>query len=166
LTGDGGAAKRSCLGRIDLCELWSAKRGTMLATTKTLLCAALTLLAGTLVSAAPAAAQEPTTFSGCLSKGPSKGTYTLTQDDGKTLALASTSVKLDEHVGHSITVDAKPAGIDAPVETGMAKDTGNVEDAGKPIETGMAKDTAHQRTGPTGGALNVTKVTHVAAKCK
>ena len=151
----------------------------MLSKTKTLLGAALTLLAGTLISAAPAAAQEPTTVTGCLSKGPSEGTFTLTQDDRKTFALTSTTVKLNDHVGHKITVVGTPAGIDKAVETGAvsAKDTGmarepaaaadtGMQHAGKPHETGMQKDTVMQRMGHPGGALNVSKMTMVAAECK
>jgi Protein of unknown function (DUF5818) len=134
----------------------------MFSMSKTLLAAALTLLVGTLVSAAPAAAQEPTTarphphragqrVTGCLSKGPGEGTFTLQQDDGKSFALASTTVKLDEHVGHTVTVKGTPPAVVADAVTGK--------------DTGMVKDTVMQRMGPPGGVLNVTSVTHVKPEC-
>lgn len=44
------------------------------------------------------------TATGCLMKvGPSNA-YTLTDENGKTWGLRSSNVKLDPHVGHTITV--------------------------------------------------------------
>src|SRR5713226_5568148 len=44
------------------------------------------------------------TVTGCLQKGDEPGEFSITGEDGKTWGLRSTSVKLDEHLGHKVTV--------------------------------------------------------------
>jgi hypothetical protein len=44
------------------------------------------------------------TVTGCLQKGHEAGEFSITGEDGKTWELSSKSVKLDEHVGHQVTV--------------------------------------------------------------
>jgi hypothetical protein len=44
------------------------------------------------------------TVTGCLQKGDEAGEFSITGEDGKTWELSSKSVKLDEHVGHEVTV--------------------------------------------------------------
>jgi len=44
------------------------------------------------------------TVTGCLQKGNVLDRFTLTGHDGKAYALRSTSVKLSDHVGHSVTI--------------------------------------------------------------
>src|SRR2546427_4855803 len=44
------------------------------------------------------------TVTGCLQKGDEPGEFSITGQDGKTWGLRSTSVKLDKHVGHTVTV--------------------------------------------------------------
>jgi hypothetical protein len=44
------------------------------------------------------------TVTGCLQKGNEAGEFSLTSEDGKTWVLESSSVKLDEHVGHKVSV--------------------------------------------------------------
>ena len=44
------------------------------------------------------------TVTGCLQKGDEAGEYSITGEDGKTWGLHSTSVKLDQHLGHKVTV--------------------------------------------------------------
>jgi hypothetical protein len=44
------------------------------------------------------------TVTGCLQKGDEAGEFSLTSEDGKTWGLRSSSVKLDQHVGHKVTV--------------------------------------------------------------
>ena len=44
------------------------------------------------------------TVTGCLQKGDEAGEFSITGEDGKTWELSSKSVKLDEHVGHQVTV--------------------------------------------------------------
>ena len=41
---------------------------------------------------------------GCLQKGDEPGEFSITGEDGKTWGLRSTSVKLDEHLGHKVNV--------------------------------------------------------------
>ena len=41
---------------------------------------------------------------GCLQKGDEAGEFSITGEDGKTWGLRSTSVKLDEHLGHKVNV--------------------------------------------------------------
>ena len=44
------------------------------------------------------------TVTGCLQKGDEAGAFSITGEDGKTWELHSTSVKLDQHLGHKVTV--------------------------------------------------------------
>jgi hypothetical protein len=134
----------------------------MFGTSKALLAAVASLLAGAgaLVSPASAAAQEPTTVTGCLSKGAAEGTFSIKGTDGKAYSLTSTTTKLDSHVGHKVTVTGTSAGV----ETGAVKDTSMAHDtsmAGMAHDTGIKKETA----GAGGGTLNVTSLKMVSATC-
>lgn len=44
------------------------------------------------------------TVTGCLAKGDEPGEFSITGEDGKTWGLHSASVKLDQHLGHKVTV--------------------------------------------------------------
>ena len=57
-------------------------------------------------SAAPEKKAEKSshTVTGCLQKGDEAGEFSLKGEDGKTWGLRSTSVKLDQHLGHKVTV--------------------------------------------------------------
>ena len=44
------------------------------------------------------------TVTGCLQKGDEAGEFSITGENGKTWGLHSTSVKLDQHLGHKVTV--------------------------------------------------------------
>jgi len=124
----------------------------MSSTSKALM-AAVAVLAGAVIVPVAANAQQPTTVTGCLSKG-AKDAFTLEGTDGKTYELTSSTVKLEQHVGHKVSV----TGTAAAVETGMAKDTG------------MAMDTSMKKMKPAGGggaeALNVSILKIVSASCK
>ena len=48
--------------------------------------------------------QHPKTVTGCLQKGDEPDEFTITGKDGKMWELRSDSVKLAEHVGHTVTV--------------------------------------------------------------
>lgn len=147
----------------------------MIHTSKALLAVLAGLLAGAFASPTPAAAQEPTTVTGCLSKGVGDGTFSLKGEDGKSYALSSSTVALDGHVGHKVTVMGTPGAMEtgAVTDTGMARDTGTVGDTGMTHRPGMAHDSAMAKemdlpkeTAETGGgSLNVTSLTHVAAEC-
>lgn len=65
--------------------------------------------AATQGSSKPAAQQQKhrshtKTVTGCLQKGDESGEFTITGKDGKTWGLHSSTVKLEEHVGHEVTV--------------------------------------------------------------
>ncbi len=97
-------------------------------------------------------AQQPTSVTGCLEKGTAKDTYTLKSADGKTYTLTSATVKLDQHVGHKVTVTGAPAGM----ETGALKDTSRAP--APPAKSGEAPMSS--------GALTVTTLKHVSNSCK
>lgn len=57
----------------------------------------------------PASAQDPKTgdtktVTGCLSQGAKAGHFRIAADDGNTYGLRSSSVKLADHVGHTVTI--------------------------------------------------------------
>jgi len=58
------------------------------------------VLAAIMMAAAPAPAD---TVTGCLGKGDKAGTYTITSG-GKATPVMSKSLKLDGHVGHTVTL--------------------------------------------------------------
>ena len=76
---------------------------------------------------AAAAAAKETTVTGCLQKGDAAGEFAITGEDGKLFGLRSTTVKLEEHIGHKVTVagTAPEAKADATKE----KKEGTVENA-------------------------------------
>jgi hypothetical protein len=60
----------------------------------------ISTIAAIMMMAAPAPAD---TVSGCLAKGDKAGTYSIAAG-GKTWPVMSKSVKLDGHVGHTVTL--------------------------------------------------------------
>jgi|ERR1700722_9451468 len=73
----------------------------------------------------PTAAAQPITVTGCLQKGTQPGEVTITGADGKSLDLRSDSVKLDQHIGHQVTV----TGTDTRETKAEEKKEGQVEKA-------------------------------------
>ena len=70
-----------------------------------ILCLSLCPVALIAQTAAPEKkAEKSQTVTGCLQKGDEAGEFALKGDDGKTWGLRSTSVKLDQHIGHQVTV--------------------------------------------------------------
>jgi hypothetical protein len=81
-------------------------------------------------TANPKPKAEVRTITGCLSKGDSTHGYLLTAKDGSTWEIRSTSIKLADHVGHTVSArgvvshaklhnlkeDAKDAATDAGVK--------------------------------------------------
>jgi hypothetical protein len=65
---------------------------------------------GTMAPATPAAkpVQSKVTVTGCLQKGDSADEFAIAGKNGKTWELRSKTVKLDEHVGHTVTVTGVP----------------------------------------------------------
>jgi hypothetical protein len=49
------------------------------------------------------------TVTGCLQKGDAAGEFSITGEDGKTWGLRSATVKLDQHLGHKVTVTGSKA---------------------------------------------------------
>lgn len=148
----------------------------MFGMSKAILAAALAaLLTAALAAPAAVSAQDPTTITGCLSKGAGEGSYTLKAEDGKTHELTSTTVALEGHVGHKVTVAGSPAGTEtgALADTGMARDTAMAGDTGMTHQPGMEHDSAMGRhehmdkeTGGTAGAaVNVTSLKHISPEC-
>jgi len=138
----------------------------MLGTSSTLLAAVSGLLIGAVTPAgrelantrAINQAQEPTTVTGCLAKGKDKDSFTIKGTDGKAYSLTSSTVKLSEHVGHTVAV----TGTSAAVETGALRDTSAKKEAGAQKEAGAHKDMA----APSGTAISVTSLKMVSTQCK
>ena len=74
-----------------------------------------------------AAAAKETTVTGCLQKGDEAGEFAITGEDGKLFGLRSTTVKLEEHVGHKVTVAG--TSTEAKADATKEKKEGTVEKA-------------------------------------
>src|SRR5690349_2944319 len=92
------------------------------------------------------------TLTGCLQKGEDANEYNLTTKGGATWEIKSDSVKLDEHIGHTVTV------------TGVVshhKEHAMKEDAKAEMkEHGMDKDAKEH------GHMTVTDLTMVSDTCQ
>jgi Protein of unknown function (DUF5818) len=96
-----------------------------------IVCLSLCPIALIAQSAAPEKkAEKSQTVTGCLQKGDEAGEFSLKGDDGKTWGLRSTSVKLDQHIGHQVTV----TGSTAHETKAEEKKEGQVENAGSKTE--------------------------------
>jgi Protein of unknown function (DUF5818) len=92
------------------------------------------------------------TLSGCLQKGEDANEYKLTTAKGGTWELQSDSLKLGDHVGHTVTI----TGV-----VSNAKMHGVKEDAKTEAkEHGMGKNSTEH------GHLTVTNLTMVSDTCK
>ena len=87
------------------------------------------------------------TLTGCLSAGEKSGEYNLLAEDGSTWEIRSKSVKLDDHVGHTVKVTGK---VWHPDMHGSKEKT---------KETVSPKATEH-------GNLNVSNLSMVSDSCK
>jgi hypothetical protein len=107
-----------------------------------------------------AAAQQTTkathkktrTLTGCLQKGEDANEYNLATKGGGTWEVKSDSVKLDEHVGHTVTVTGVVAHRKAHA---MKEDT-----KAEMKEHGMDKDSKEH------GHMTVTGLTMVSETCQ
>jgi hypothetical protein len=92
------------------------------------------------------------TLTGCLQKGEDANEYNFTAQNGGTWELKSDSVKLDEHVGHTVKITGVVAN---------AKVHGMKEDAKEEMkEHGMDKHATEH------GHLTVTDLTMVSDTCQ
>ena len=92
------------------------------------------------------------TLTGCLQKGEDANEYNLTAKDGATWEIKSDSVKLDDHVGHSVAVTGVVA---HPKEHAMKEDA-----KAEMKEHGMDKDAKEH------GHLTATALTMVSDTCQ
>ena len=76
------------------------------------------------------------TVTGCLKKGHESGELSITGEDGKTWDLSSKTVKLDEHVGHQVTVTGSAHRESKAQEKAEEKKEGQVEKAAEKEEYG------------------------------
>ena len=96
-----------------------------------ILCLSLCPVALIAQTAAPEKkAEQSQTVTGCLQKGDEAGEFSLKGEDGKTWGLRSTSVKLDQHIGHQVTV----TGSTTHETKAEEKKEGQVENAGSKTE--------------------------------
>ena len=84
--------------------------------------------------------QKPATTSktvtGCLQKGHKPGELSITGEDGKTWDVTSKSVKLDEHVGHQVTLTGSAHRESKAQEKAEEKKEGQMEKAAGKEEYG------------------------------
>jgi len=92
------------------------------------------------------------TLSGCLQKADDGNEYKLTTAKGGTWEIKSDSVKLADHVGHSVTVDGV---VSNAKMHGMKED---IKSEAK--EHGVDKDSTEH------GHMSVTNLTMVSDSCK
>jgi hypothetical protein len=84
------------------------------------------------------AANHTETVTGCLQKGDEAGEFSITGEDGKNWDLRSNAVKLDRHIGHTVTVTG-PITRESKAEE---KKEGEVEKASSKAEYGELRVTS------------------------
>src|SRR6202795_379258 len=100
-----------------------------------ILCLSLCPVALIAQTAAPEKkAEKSQTVTGCLQKGDEAGEFSITGEDGKTWGLRSTSVKLDEHLGHKVNVTGTTTHETKAAEKAEEKKEGQVENAASKAE--------------------------------
>jgi len=117
------------------------------------LCSAVLQAQETAAPATPAAKpmHHKVTVTGCLQKGDSPDEFAITGENGKTWELRSKTVKLDEHVGHTVTV------------TGVRHHETKAEEAKEEKTEGKeSKETEAKEAGD----LRVTSLKMVSESCK
>ncbi len=117
------------------------------------LCPIALLAQETAAPATPAAKpmHHGITVTGCLQKGDSADEFAITGENGKTWELRSKTVKLDEHVGHTVTV------------TGVRHHETKAEEAKEEKMEGKESKEAEAKEA---GDLRVTSLKMVSDSCK
>jgi hypothetical protein len=80
-------------------------------------------------------AKEAKTVTGCLQKGDEPGEFSIKGEDGKVWGLKSSSVKLEEHLGHKVSVTGSVS-AESKAEEKREKKEGEVEKAANKEEYG------------------------------
>jgi hypothetical protein len=75
------------------------------------------------------------TVTGCLQKGDEPGEFSIQGEDGTVWGLKSSRVKLEEHLGHKVTVTGA-ASKESRVEERKESKDGEVEKAANKVEYG------------------------------
>src|SRR5712692_4573020 len=83
-----------------------------------------------------APAHHAQSVTGCLQKGDEPGEFAITGEDGRTWGLHSKTVKLEEHLGHKVTVTGSPIHESAAKEKAEEKKEGKMEKAAGKEEIG------------------------------
>ena len=73
------------------------------------------------------------TVTGCLQKGDEVGEFSIAGEDGKVWGLRSSTVKLEDHLGHKVTVAGTASG-ESKAEAKKEKKEGEVENASQKEE--------------------------------
>jgi hypothetical protein len=84
----------------------------------------------------PATRSKTVTVTGCLQKGHEPGELFITGEDGKTWEVTSKSVRLDEHVGHQVTLTGSAHHESEAQEKAEEKKEGKMEKAAGKEEYG------------------------------
>ena len=87
------------------------------------------------------AAKETKTVTGCLKKGDGPSEFSIAGEDGKLWGLRSSTVKLEDHVGHKVTVAGTVTG-ESKAEEKKEKKEGEVEKASQKEEYGDIRVTS------------------------
>ena len=95
-------------------------------------------------------AKENETVTGCLQKGDAAGEYSMIAPDGKTWDLHSTNIKLDSHLGHTVTV------------TGPRTHESKAQERAEEKREGVVKATSKEKYAD----LRVTSLKMVSETCK
>jgi hypothetical protein len=96
-------------------------------------------------TAQPSDESKTKAVTGCLQKGDQADLFSITGEDGKSWDLRSATVKLDEHVGHKVTVAGSPT-REAKAEE---KREGQVENAARKEGLGELRVTALKMVSPS-----------------
>jgi hypothetical protein len=81
------------------------------------------------------------TVTGCLQKGDEAGEFSIAGEDGKVWGLRSSTVKLEDHVGHKVTVVGMARG-ESKAEEEKEKKEGEVVKASQKEEYGDIRVTS------------------------
>ena len=81
------------------------------------------------------------TVTGCLQKGDEPGEFSIQGEDGKVWGLRSKNVKLEEHLGHKVSVTGS-AREESSAEKKTEKKVGEVAEASKKEEYGDIRVTS------------------------